>query len=247
MYYRFAAFTLLPILLAQGMYVRRMTPRLNEPIEPRQGTMGEGRPLRLLILGDSSAAGVGVNTQAEALAGQLVSLLAQRVQVSWRLMAKTGHTVQDTLTTLKSAPQGTFDVAVVAVGVNDVTSSTTAAQWQERMTNLCQRLEADFKVQSIFLTSIPPMHHFPALPQPLRWYLGKVASSLNQVTRHLTVNIKNWQIVEPSFPLTSEFMAEDGFHPSALAYHLWAKTMASAIMQNNINQQSNGHSGLLEH
>ena len=64
--YHFTTIGLGPVLLAQGHYVRRVTPRLPEPEGLRQGVEGSGPPLRLLILGDSSAAGVGVATQAEA-------------------------------------------------------------------------------------------------------------------------------------------------------------------------------------
>jgi hypothetical protein len=67
-----AMLALAPILLCQGKYVRRVTPKLPEADGPRFGEAGVGKPLRLLVLGDSAAAGVGVNTQQEALAGHLV-------------------------------------------------------------------------------------------------------------------------------------------------------------------------------
>ena len=51
-----------PVLLAQGLRMRRVALRLPEAAGPREGRVGEprGRPLRLLFLGDSSAGGVGV-------------------------------------------------------------------------------------------------------------------------------------------------------------------------------------------
>ena len=52
-----------PVLLAQGIYTRRMTPRLPEAEGERQGEAGSGDVLRLLIVGDSAAAGVGAATQ----------------------------------------------------------------------------------------------------------------------------------------------------------------------------------------
>ena len=229
MNYKLVAIGLAPVLLAQGRYVRGATPRLAEPTGARQGRAGEGKPLRLLIVGDSSAAGVGVETQTAALSGQLVSMLAQHVELSWRLMAKTGYRVQDLLGQIESACQEDFDVAVVAVGVNDVTGGTSSKQWRESLGNLCACLESKFKVQHIFLTPVPPMQAFPALPQPLRWYLGKMAASLNREMCRLTAHSKNWTCVDPQFQLTKEFMAVDGFHPSAAAYSIWAETMASAI------------------
>ena len=62
---------LAPLLFAQGVYVRRVTPRLPEAPGERSGVSGGGPALKLLILGDSAAAGVGASSQATALAGRL--------------------------------------------------------------------------------------------------------------------------------------------------------------------------------
>ena len=53
---------LAPVLVAQALRTRRRAPVLPEPAGPRQGCVGQGESeLRLLIAGDSSAAGVGVS------------------------------------------------------------------------------------------------------------------------------------------------------------------------------------------
>ena len=51
--------------------------RLPEAEGPRAGSAGEGPALRLLILGDSSAAGVGTTHQEEALLGQMRKRFSQ--------------------------------------------------------------------------------------------------------------------------------------------------------------------------
>ncbi|EEX09439.1 hypothetical protein SL1157_1477 [Ruegeria lacuscaerulensis ITI-1157] len=53
---------LLPLLAAQALMVRQRALRLPEPSGPREGRQGRGPRLRLLIVGDSSAAGVGAGT-----------------------------------------------------------------------------------------------------------------------------------------------------------------------------------------
>lgn len=222
---------LAPLLIMQGRHVRRVTPRLPEAKGPREGTSGTGRPLRLLIAGDSSAAGVGVETQAEALSGQLVSPLAEHAAVSWRLVAKTGHRIRDVIADLEALPPETCDVAVVAVGVNDATGGTSSKAWREGLGTLCGCLETRFAVRHIFLSPVPPMQAFPALPQPLRWYLGRVAASLNHATLDFMAGSESRHCVDPRFPLTRDFMAADGFHPGARAYVLWARALASAIRE----------------
>ena len=118
-----------PLLLLQGRWVRRVTPVLPEAPGPREGRAGEGPPLRLLILGDSAAAGVGAPAQAEALAGQLASRLAPRFDLRWTLVARTGDTTRDALQTLATMPGERFDVVVTSLGVNDVTSGRSPTRW----------------------------------------------------------------------------------------------------------------------
>ncbi len=229
--YQFATIGLGPILLAQGIYVRRVTPRLPEPTGVRHGVEGVGKSLRLLVVGDSAAAGVGADNQVSALSGQLVSALAPHFHLSWRLIAKTGHRVQDVLNHIESAHQETFDVAVVSVGVNDVTGGTSLKKWQEHLGHLCDLLKLKFGIQHVFLSSVPPMQAFPALPTPLGWYLGKRAASLNRVMSDLTERRENCEFVQPAFPLTKEFIAADGFHPGPAAYTKWAEQLAKVIKQ----------------
>ena len=55
-----------PLLLYQGFRVRRNILLLPEPPGERTGTAGDGPPLRLLVTGDSAAAGVGAAHQQSA-------------------------------------------------------------------------------------------------------------------------------------------------------------------------------------
>ena len=96
-----------PLLVLQAVRTRSRVPRLPEAAGARAGAHGEGDArLRLLIAGDSSAAGVGVATQDDALAGQLLPLLAQRcaARVHWVLQARTGLTTEQTLRACVSNP-----------------------------------------------------------------------------------------------------------------------------------------------
>ncbi|MBN2396886.1 MAG: SGNH/GDSL hydrolase family protein, partial [Deltaproteobacteria bacterium] len=158
MNFQFAAIGFGPLLLAQGIYVRLVTPRLPEPEGARFGVAGAGEPLRLLITGDSAAAGVGAESQASALSGRLVSLLASSFEVSWKLMARTGNKTRDILDHIESAPHENFDVAILSGGVNDVTAGTPLEKWLGLLGNLCERLQSRFGIQQVFLTSLPPMH-----------------------------------------------------------------------------------------
>lgn len=221
---------LAPILLAQGRRVRRTTPSLPEPPGPRSGMLGQGRPLRLLILGDSAAAGVGARHQQTALSGQLVERLARHFAVEWQLLATTGHTTRDTVQALQSLPTGAVDVVLTSLGVNDVTAGVSPPRWLKQQQHLLQQLQQRLHPRLIILTAVPPMHLFPALPQPLRWFLGAWARQFNRQQILLLAGRPDCRRLEPTFPPGPEMMAADGFHPGEPAYCLWAEQVAAVIL-----------------
>ncbi len=225
-----ARIPLAPILIAQGLQVRRQAQSLPEPPGPRTGDAGNGTPMRLLITGDSSAAGVGALSQRDALSGQLVAQLAPHFRVSWRLEAKTGATTSTTLASLSQLPAAQFDVAVIALGVNDVTRATPRQQWIARQNALHQLLRDRFAVQRIFACAVPPMGRFPLLPNPLRWVLGQHAGRLDQALADLLAGQDDARHVAIDFPHDAAFAASDGFHPSPLAYTEWARQLADVIL-----------------
>ncbi len=224
-----AKIALAPVLAAQALWVRRHALILPEPPGPRTGETGSGPPLRLLIVGDSSAAGVGAPTQQAALAGQLVASLAEKYRVRWRLVARTGATTQGTLTRMAREPAEPFDVAVTALGVNDVTRLVALHRWLDHQARLRAQLGARFGVAHVLASGLPPMGAFPALPQPLRWVLGRTAQRFDTALARASAGVPGWRHIAFTVALTPDLMAEDGFHPGPAGYALWAQIMAAEI------------------
>lgn len=218
-----------PLLLLQGLHVRRVTPRLPEPPGPRSGRAGAGVPLRLLVAGDSAAAGVGAASQGEALAGRLVAELSARRTLDWRLEARTGDTTADAHAHLAALPEDRFDVVVLSLGVNDVTRGVGRSRWLARQAALADLLQARFAPRALLFTALPPMHLFPALPQPLRWYLGARARDFNVALAQWLSGRDGCHLVAPDFDADSEQIASDGFHPGPAAYRAWAARVAHDI------------------
>lgn len=219
---------LLPLLAGQALMVRRNAQLLPEPIGPREGREGRGPRLRLLIAGDSSAAGVGAGTQKQALSGQLVKQLGRHYSVEWRLEATTGHTTRDTLERLQQV-SGTFDVAVTALGVNDVTRATSRAQFVARQAALLRHLTETLGARRVVVTGVPPMHRFPALPQPLAWVLGRQAARLDDGLQEVAARFPRVRHLALRLPDDPALAAPDGYHPSPRAYALWAEAVARIV------------------
>lgn len=219
-----------PVLFLQGRQVRRRVPRLPEASGPRSGVRGAGPPLRILIAGDSAAAGVGAETQREALAGRLVAALQDDFRVHWRLEARTGATTADTLARLRDLDDdGPFDVLVTSLGVNDVTRGVERTTWLARQSALLELARSRFGTSLAVVAGLPPMDGFPALPQPLRWYLGRRARTFTRDLRGFVEGEASARFVDLRFTLDASLMARDGFHPGPVIYRGWAERVADEI------------------
>lgn len=219
---------LAPVMLMQGLAVRKHALILPEAAGPRHGVAGAGPELRVLITGDSSAAGVGVAHQDQALAGQLVAALAPQFTVHWQLEARTGATTAQALEHLRGLDAGPFDLVVQALGVNDVTHQVRLSRWLADQSALAALYQDKFGARFVYRSGVPPLGLFPVLPAPLRHVLGAqarqfdagLAASSTGPLRHLPFDPAR---------LDPAQMAEDGFHPGAPVYTLWAQELAEMI------------------
>lgn len=224
-----AAICLAPLLIVQGLWTRRRTLRLPEPGGPRSGSAGNGSRLRLLILGDSAAAGVGVDNQSEALSGQLVQSLADEFLVDWQLEATTGHKTSDALRRLAHIESQQFDAVLISLGVNDVTGLTSLARWRCEQQILRDRLARAYGSPLIICCGLPPMHAFPALPQPLRWFLGRRARRFDAVLRADVAAEPSVCFFAFQFDGNTSVIAADGFHPGPDVYREWGAGVARIL------------------
>lgn len=229
MVYKIASLVLGPVLYLQGKATRRSIPVLPEPDGAREGRIGNGRHLKILVLGDSAAAGVGAPSMQESLTGQLVEQLSDSFSVEWCLVAKTGATTASTLKRLKKHELGTFDVCVISLGVNDVTSGLSLKNWLIQQSMLREKLRADLRVKHIIICGLPPVHGFPSLPQPLRWWLGARATEFNDHLQKQFLVESNVRFLSLRFTEDSGLMADDGFHPGPAIYREWAIRVAELV------------------
>lgn len=227
---------LLPLLLAQAAWVVGNAQRLPEAAGPRRGRSGEGPQLRLLILGDSSAAGVGVQHQSDALAGHLVRLLAMDHAVDWRLIARSGATTRHALSWMHEDPDLRFDVAVVALGVNDVKNGVPLTRWRAHLTALGHLLRERVGANGLVsFSAIPPLGQFPLLPRPLRTILGRRALAFDREMKDIAASTGH-RILRPELELEPNLMATDGFHPGPVIYRHWAEAAAEQIRAHRMAQ-----------
>ena len=220
-----------PLLLPQARWLRRTALRLPEAAGAREGIVGKGAiALRLLVVGDSSAAGVGVADQAQALALPLAKVLSERLDaaVAWQLVAQSGVNAAQASEMLAQAQLQPADVVVIVLGVNDVGSQTRAPQFAAQLSLLWERLRQRTGARWAVACGVPPMHLLPAVPQPLRWYLGRYAQWLDAAMRRWTQQ-QGLGYCALQWAADPGNLATDGFHPGPGLYPQWAGRLAGII------------------
>ncbi|TRO30722.1 SGNH/GDSL hydrolase family protein [Pseudomonas sp. ALS1131] len=227
-----ATVPLLPLALPLALYTRRTALRL--PIaqgEPSGIAAAHlpGQPLRLLLIGESTVAGVGVTTFDQSLASCLAAALAERLQrpVRWRACGENGITAaraHERLLPLGLAEPA--DLALLVFGVNDTTHLTSSKRWLQALAAMADALAA--RGCRVAFSAVPPLQHFSALPWLLRQLMGWRASLLDRELQSLAQYQGALHCVL-DLPFEAHYLAEDGYHPSALGYRQWAAGLAERL------------------
>ncbi|MBC9249660.1 lysophospholipase [Pseudomonas alcaligenes] len=223
---------LLPLALPQALWVRRTALRLPPAGGDIHGLAGgefAGTPLRLLVLGESTVAGVGVELLEAALAGQLAQALSQRLQrpVAWRAHGENGITAGEACERLLPAALAEpADLALLVFGVNDTTHLSSLGGWARAVAELARALGG--QGARVVCSGVPPIQHFSALPWLLRKLLGLRAGLMDARLRQVCAGVgADYQALELEF--AAEYLAADGYHPSALGYRVWAEGLAERL------------------
>jgi lysophospholipase L1-like esterase len=227
-----ARLALAPLLYVQATRLRKTVPELPEPPGARSGVAGSGAPaLRLLVAGDSSAAGVGASTQDEALALPLARALSARLarSVAWQLVARTGLTSQGVLRYLLASDVGPADVAVVVCGVNDITKEVALDEALRQRERIVRWLREERGVRHVCFPALPEMETFPSVPSPLAWYAGRMSRRNNRAQARWAVGIAGASHAPMDGVAQPPLFAEDGFHPAPELYRRVAQRLVEHL------------------
>lgn len=231
LYYRVLPLLLSPLLLIQALKVKASTLRLPEPkgVRYHQAAASQSdKTLSVLIIGDSAAAGVGASHQQQALSGAVATRLNQHFNLEWRLHARSGLATKGAFRWLDKLPEQHFDVVVISLGVNDIFSPISQRGWLRLQQQFLQQIQSRLQPQLVILTAVPPLEHFSALPQPLRYCMGLRAKLFNQGLMQQVKRNANVMLLAIPNENGQLSLAQDGFHPSEASYQIWAEAIASA-------------------
>jgi lysophospholipase L1-like esterase len=210
-----------------------------EPPPDATGWYGRGRPgpaIKLVLLGDSSAAGYGVERVEEAPGAVLASALAEHAdrRVHLRSFAVVGARSSDLVTQVDRAIATEPDVAIILVGVNDVTHQVLPAQSVRHLSEAVRRLrEADSEV---IVGTCPDLGTLKPVAPPLR-QVGRAWSRRLATAQTIAVVEQGGRTISLGSILGPEFAAApallfgpDRFHPSAAGYRSVAQVLLPSVL-----------------
>jgi lysophospholipase L1-like esterase len=213
---------------------RYAKPDLRLAIRTTHGRL-ESPPIRLVLLGDSSALGVGVDRVVDTVGGTIATQLAEqdrRVELS--SVAVVGSRSSDLRTQVARALLGPRpDVAVILVGANDATGLRRPTEAAASLADAVRRLRA--MGVAVVVGTCPDLGAARAIAPPLRQMVGllgrRVAWAQAEAVRAaggIPVDLAN--ITGPVFRADAGTLCDDGYHPSADGYRVWAHALMPAVL-----------------
>ena len=216
------------VLTAEAKLARRTigTTR-DEPPPDATGWYGRGRPapaIKVALLGDSSAAGYGVDRVEETPGALIASGLAEQAdrRVYLRSFAKVGALTSDMLGQVERALPIEPDVAVLLVGANDVTHTVLPQTSVRHLSEAVRRLR-DAGVE-VLVGTCPDLGTIRPIAPPLK-QVARIWSRRLAAAQAITVveaggrTVSLGDILGPEFDAAPALMfGPDQFHPSAEGY-----------------------------
>lgn len=218
--------------LALGIALKITVPRLPDAPKPWHGQHDGERPLSVLTVGDSTAAGCGVTEADESLGARIAWHAAEALGrgASWRAIGQNGHRsdefIRDYLDEAVSHPA---DIIYVTLGANDAMRMRSRRAAARDLLRIVSTLRAANPNAAIAVACLPAFFRFTRLPEPLRFTLYRISQGIERTARLRLHRDLGITMDSPPPPYPDNFFARDGFHPSAVGYDLWAKSVVDGL------------------
>lgn len=222
---------------------------INHLVAPADGSAGD-EPLTMVVLGDSTTAGVGVTRPEEALPYRLAQRIADAEGRTVRVISYgwAGARVADLprqQVPRASAPEsaddrGPFlssaDIVAIVIGSNDATHNTPPARYRSALRSTLESVRANAPGARLVLSGIPRFRGALRTFEPLIFLADRYAAVLRPISRaeaarvgaaYADLNARVPELIRGR----SDMLASDGFHPSSSLYQVWAQVIFDALAE----------------
>jgi len=214
----------------------------------RQPDAGERR-LRLVVIGDSTTALVGVDRAEDSLPYRLAKHLADAHRLSvhvvsygWagaRAADLPGDQVPRSLAPLRASEREPFlpgaDYVAVVIGANDATHRTPPRRYREDLRAALAAIRHAAPGARLVVAGIPRFRGALRHVEPLMWISDQYARLLRPISREeASAAGAAYADLAREVPRRAvrrtDLLSTDLFHPSAAGYAVWAEVIAEALL-----------------
>jgi lysophospholipase L1-like esterase len=215
------------LIRGQAAIARRAIGEPTETPPDADGVYGhhyDGEPISFVLLGDSSAGGLGVSKPSQTPGAMMAAGLAECAERPVRLTVAALVGAQSSALDAQIDRIATTapDVAVIMVGANDVTHRVPPATAVRHLDQAVRRLR-DMGAE-VVVGTCPDLGTVEPVPQPLRWIARRSSRALAAAQTIAVVDaggrsVSLGDILGPEFAASpAEMFGPDGFHPSVAGY-----------------------------
>ena len=230
---------------------------INHLVRPARSS-GLEPSLRLVVLGDSTTAGVGVDRPEDALPYLLARHVADAarrpvhvVSYGWagaRVADLPRSQVPRALEPLRSSGSDPFlagaDAVAIVIGSNDATHNTPPGGFRADLRATLEGVRAAAPHARIVLAGIPAFRGALRAIEPLIFLADQYARLLRPIGRAEAQRIGAAYAdlaaeVPDRIRGRTDVLSSDRFHPSAIGYAAWADVIAEALLEGSTSEGEN--------
>jgi lysophospholipase L1-like esterase len=227
------------VLVGQAQRARRVIPMAEGPPPRGDGVYGArlpGKPITMVMLGDSAAAGYGVLRPRETPGALLATGISRRLRRPVRLhrFAVVGSMSAGLAPQVESALEVKPDLAIILIGGNDVTHRTPLTTAVRHLVNAVRDLRA--AGAEVVVGTCPDLGTIQPIKPPLRWLARRWSRQLAAAQTVAVVEAKGWTVslgdlLGPRFSAEpTRMFSWDHFHPSADGYAVAAAALLPTVL-----------------
>jgi len=223
---------------------------VNHVVTPSQGGTGAGgRRLRLVVLGDSTTAGVGVERAEDSLPYLIARRVAESeqravhvVSYGWagaRAADLVRYQLPRAIEPLRATETESFlagaDLVAIVIGSNDTTHKTQPGSYRASLRSTLDGVRTVAPSARIALAGIPAFRGALRGIEPLIFLADQYARLLRPISRAEAERAGAAYAdlardVPPLIRGRTDVLSSDQFHPSVVGYSAWADVIVDSLL-----------------
>ena len=220
-----------PFLKSAGNKLRKNIIKLPPHSEYLEFGTNSSNP-NLLIIGESTAAGVGASKKETTFGSMMAETLLDNYNIF--NIGKNGLKSSRLLTLYEkneSKLPDSFGKCIVLIGANDCFQFSSPTKFTKGLNDFIHFVEKEKACDQFIIPLIPPVHHFPAIPKIIRFFLKIHREILSLEVKNIAKNNPKVSFINQNEKYEAAFFATDGIHPSDVGYRLMTDLVSIYIKE----------------